>query len=150
MPFQCSICDEPSTRICARCTKDACENHLCEKCLRCSDCCECEVALDATPRIAPVVQTPADPGTAPEKELEGEGEAEMEIPAEALSGAGPEAEALLGPAPGATAESEAGAVPPPTPPAPEEPAPGQIRDTEEHTADRPVHAEIILTAPEGE
>jgi hypothetical protein len=41
----CSICAEESTRICARCTKDACNNHLCEKCLRCSDCCECEVTL---------------------------------------------------------------------------------------------------------
>jgi hypothetical protein len=28
-----------------RCTKDACDNHLCEKCRKCSDCCECEVAL---------------------------------------------------------------------------------------------------------
>jgi hypothetical protein len=45
MPFICSICGEESTRICARCTKDACSNHLCEKCLRCSDCCECEVIL---------------------------------------------------------------------------------------------------------
>jgi hypothetical protein len=45
MPFICSICGEESTRICARCTKDACDNHLCEKCLRCSDCCECEVTL---------------------------------------------------------------------------------------------------------
>ncbi len=45
MPFICSICGEESTRICARCTKDACNNHLCEKCLRCSDCCECEVTL---------------------------------------------------------------------------------------------------------
>jgi hypothetical protein len=45
MPFHCSICGEESTRICARCTKDACDNHLCEKCLRCSDCCECEVSL---------------------------------------------------------------------------------------------------------
>ncbi len=45
MPFICSICGEESTRICARCTKDACDNHLCEKCFRCSDCCECEVAL---------------------------------------------------------------------------------------------------------
>jgi len=45
MPFPCSICGEESTRICARCTKDACNNHLCEKCLRCSDCCECEVML---------------------------------------------------------------------------------------------------------
>jgi hypothetical protein len=55
MPFQCSICDEPSTRICVRCTKDACENHLCEKCLKCSDCCECEVTLDAAPRVASLV-----------------------------------------------------------------------------------------------
>ena len=53
MPFQCSICGEESTRICARCTKDTCNNHICEKCLRCSDCCECEVALDETTR--PVV-----------------------------------------------------------------------------------------------
>jgi|SRR5271157_2196130 len=45
MPFTCSICAEESTRICARCTKDACNNHLCEKCLRCSDCCECEITL---------------------------------------------------------------------------------------------------------
>lgn len=45
MPFFCSICNEESTRICVRCTKDACNNHLCEKCLRCSDCCECEVTL---------------------------------------------------------------------------------------------------------
>jgi len=44
-------------RICVRCTKDACENHLCVKCLKCSDCCECEVALDAAPRIAPIVHT---------------------------------------------------------------------------------------------
>ena len=46
MPFVCSICGEESTRICARCTKDACNNHLCEKCQRCSDCCECELSLD--------------------------------------------------------------------------------------------------------
>jgi hypothetical protein len=42
MTFACSICGEASTRICVRCTKDACGNHLCEKCARCSDCCECE------------------------------------------------------------------------------------------------------------
>jgi len=49
MPFICSICGEESTRICVRCTKDACDNHLCEKCRRCSDCCECEVALAPHP-----------------------------------------------------------------------------------------------------
>ena len=48
MTFQCSICGEESTHICARCTKDACDNHLCEKCLRCSDCCECEITLADT------------------------------------------------------------------------------------------------------
>jgi hypothetical protein len=62
MPFQCSICGEESTRICVRCTKDACDNHLCEKCRRCSDCCECEVALSAhipeSVRAEPVSETP--------------------------------------------------------------------------------------------
>jgi hypothetical protein len=44
--FSCSICADPSTRICVYCTKDACDNHLCQRCHRCSDCCECEVPLD--------------------------------------------------------------------------------------------------------
>lgn len=46
MPFACTICAEESTSICARCTQDTCRNHLCEKCLKCSDCCECEVVLE--------------------------------------------------------------------------------------------------------
>jgi hypothetical protein len=46
MTFTCTICGEESTRICVWCTKDTCANHLCEKCGRCSDCCECEVPLD--------------------------------------------------------------------------------------------------------
>jgi hypothetical protein len=50
MPFNCSICEEESTHICVRCTKDACDNHLCDRCHRCSDCCECEVALSETVR----------------------------------------------------------------------------------------------------
>lgn len=41
--FPCSICGEPAARICVWCTKDACDNHLCAKCRRCSDCCECEL-----------------------------------------------------------------------------------------------------------
>ncbi len=41
--FSCYICGEPSSRICLFCTKDACNNHLCEKCGRCSDCCVCDV-----------------------------------------------------------------------------------------------------------
>jgi hypothetical protein len=44
--FQCHICCEPSSRICVWCTKDACDNHLCPKCGRCSDCCECEQTRD--------------------------------------------------------------------------------------------------------
>ena len=44
--FTCSICGETSREICVWCTKDACENHVCKKCLRCSDCCECDVHLD--------------------------------------------------------------------------------------------------------
>ncbi len=46
MPFACSICEEESLSICARCTKDTCANHLCERCHCCSDCCGCEVPLD--------------------------------------------------------------------------------------------------------
>ena len=43
--FTCSICGETSRDICVFCTKDACTNHLCDRCRRCSDCCQCEVAL---------------------------------------------------------------------------------------------------------
>jgi hypothetical protein len=46
MPFQCAICEEESHQICVYCTKDTCGNHICEKCLRCSDCCGCEVPLE--------------------------------------------------------------------------------------------------------
>jgi hypothetical protein len=49
MPFVCSICEEQSTRICVRCTKDTCSNHLCEKCSACSDCCDCELHLEHEP-----------------------------------------------------------------------------------------------------
>jgi hypothetical protein len=77
MPFTCSICDAESTRICERCTKDACDNHICEKCRRCSDCCECEVRLDepAYENARPAAHTPAqepepdpEPPTQPETE----------------------------------------------------------------------------------
>lgn len=44
--FACSICNEPSGEICHWCTKDACANHLCARCQRCSDCCSCDVPLD--------------------------------------------------------------------------------------------------------
>ncbi len=39
--FQCYICDEPSTEICPHCTRDTCDNHICEHCSYCSDCCAC-------------------------------------------------------------------------------------------------------------
>lgn len=40
--FRCYICGEPSTEICSRCTRDTCDNHICERCLLCSDCCTCD------------------------------------------------------------------------------------------------------------
>ena len=51
MPFLCSICEEESTRICVSCTKDACGNHLCDRCGRCSDCCSCGITLDEHPHV---------------------------------------------------------------------------------------------------
>ena len=61
--FLCCICSDPSTRICLYCTKDACDNHLCEKCGRCSDCCACEVHLDETPQESGLsARTPAANG----------------------------------------------------------------------------------------
>lgn len=59
MPFLCSICGEESERICARCTKDVCGNHICEKCLCCSDCCECELALSETQPSVPATSARA-------------------------------------------------------------------------------------------
>ena len=51
MAFNCTICEQESTRICVACTKDTCANHLCLKCGRCSDCCGCEVSLnEASPQ----------------------------------------------------------------------------------------------------
>ena len=69
MAFICNICGEAATQICARCTKDVCANHICEKCFRCSDCCECEIALDApSPKPVPMVHemaAPAEPEAQP-------------------------------------------------------------------------------------
>ncbi len=59
MPFACSICEQESTKICAFCTKDSCDNHLCPRCGFCSDCCECEVPLDEVnshPHHIPLVE----------------------------------------------------------------------------------------------
>jgi hypothetical protein len=67
--FTCSICGEPSSDICAYCTKDACSNHRCTRCKRCSDCCECEVPLSAAEIPAEpeaVAEAPANPPSIPE------------------------------------------------------------------------------------
>jgi len=67
--FTCSICGEPSTDICAYCTKDTCTNHRCTRCKRCSDCCECEVPLSAAePEVEPAIEPEAAPALAPEAE----------------------------------------------------------------------------------
>ena len=58
--FTCSICGEPSSEICAYCTKDACRNHRCDRCKRCSDCCECEEPLSAADVAADPVEAPAE------------------------------------------------------------------------------------------
>ena len=87
MPFVCSICGEESVRICARCTKDACNNHLCEKCQRCSDCCECEVTLFEQPQTArsalmkhePPASEPASGEVAAPVELEPPGAADPAV-----------------------------------------------------------------------
>src|ERR1700739_3393125 len=71
MAFICSICGEPATQICARCTKDVCGNHLCEKCFRCSDCCECEVALrEPSAAPFPTARSVAAPHVEPEAAAE--------------------------------------------------------------------------------
>jgi hypothetical protein len=61
MPFVCSICEEQSTRICARCTKDTCSNHLCERGGACSDCCDCEIRLDPETGFHPDTSIDAGP-----------------------------------------------------------------------------------------
>ena len=77
MPFTCSICEEESTRICVACTKDSCDNHLCEKCSQCSDCCGCEVTLTENslapePLVEPAGVPAEDvPGEAADKDLPG-------------------------------------------------------------------------------
>jgi len=84
MPFNCTICGEESTRICVWCTKDTCANHLCRKCGRCSDCCECEVPLDEPMHTAPAVHEPPEPESLPPVEepapMPGEPEPPMEEP----------------------------------------------------------------------
>ncbi len=66
MPFACSICEQESLKICAFCTKDACDNHLCPRCGCCSDCCECEVPLDDVAVHEVHHAGPSEHATAPE------------------------------------------------------------------------------------
>ena len=82
MPFSCSICEQESTRICAFCTKDTCNIHICERCGNCSDCCECDVPLDEPLHVAmyaPVVRPDSRPDFATPEESEPEPEL-AEIP----------------------------------------------------------------------
>lgn len=77
--YICSICGEPSVSICAYCTKDACPNHVCERCARCSDCCACEVRraeLHEPLRVAPAVGHPEPAPPAPQAEARDEPEPE--------------------------------------------------------------------------
>jgi hypothetical protein len=46
LQFACSICGDASRDICVYCTKDACANHICERCHRCSDCCHCDIRME--------------------------------------------------------------------------------------------------------
>ena len=66
--FTCSICGEASHAICIFCTKDACDNHICQRCRRCSDCCACEMPVTSdSQEEAPVQQTQEPAGEAPEE-----------------------------------------------------------------------------------
>ncbi len=71
--FQCSICGDPSTKLCVYCTKDACNNHLCERCHMCSDCCLCDVPSNApetssraggSHELSPVLESHSEPSSA--------------------------------------------------------------------------------------
>jgi hypothetical protein len=99
MAFVCSICGETATQICARCTKDTCGNHLCEKCLKCSDCCECEIVLGEPVRssshAAPVTTAPpetvveAQPqAAAPSEPASGDADPDDLVPESNLGAAG--------------------------------------------------------------
>jgi hypothetical protein len=63
MTFSCSICGETSHEICVFCTKDTCQNHMCERCHRCSDCCICETPIirDKEAEPLPVEEPLAEP-----------------------------------------------------------------------------------------
>lgn len=64
--FTCSICDSESRDICVYCTKDACPNHLCLRCRRCSDCCLCEMPRTAVPTLPSSVEALSSNGHNPD------------------------------------------------------------------------------------
>ena len=53
--FTCSICGDTSHKICVYCTKDACSNHLCLRCMCCSECCHCDMPTNAEEDAEPDV-----------------------------------------------------------------------------------------------
>jgi hypothetical protein len=79
--FNCSICGDASRVICIFCTKDACSNHICQRCHRCSDCCACEMPVtssseeergseEAGPAAGALPKEAAPESAAPEEEFE--------------------------------------------------------------------------------
>jgi hypothetical protein len=74
MTFTCSICGESSHEICVYCTKDTCQNHMCERCHRCSDCCVCETPIirDREAEPVPVQEQLTEPQAAEESLTEDE------------------------------------------------------------------------------
>jgi hypothetical protein len=75
MTFTCSICGESSQEICVYCTKDTCQNHMCTRCHRCSDCCVCESPIIQERYEAPAPvdeQTPGEPAAGEQEATEEE------------------------------------------------------------------------------
>ncbi|MBV9760131.1 MAG: hypothetical protein JO340_06175 [Acidobacteriaceae bacterium] len=68
--FTCSICGEVSRAICVFCTKDACSNHICQRCHRCSDCCACEMPVTSASEEERAAEEMKQVSAAPEEELE--------------------------------------------------------------------------------
>ena len=59
--FNCSICGDASHKICVYCTKDACNNHLCHRCLCCSECCHCDMPTnEAEAQVDEVMMEPEE------------------------------------------------------------------------------------------
>jgi hypothetical protein len=57
--FNCSICGDASHKICIYCTKDACNNHLCHRCLCCSECCRCDMPTNEVENREVAAPSPA-------------------------------------------------------------------------------------------